>query len=74
MKRHWLAALALFATAAAWGATFTMVKNVLTRIAPEPFIFYRFTLAGIILLIVALRRGRLHRDQLKPGPTRARNV
>ena len=56
MKRHHLAALALFLTAAAWGASFTLVKNVLNRIAPEPYIFYRFTLAGVILLVLALSR------------------
>lgn len=44
-----------------------MVKNVLAKIAVEPFIFYRFTLAGVILLIIALRRRSLHREQLKPG-------
>ena len=67
MKRRYLAALTLLVTAAAWGATFTLVKNILRTIAPEPFIFYRFTLAGLILLIVAAARGRLTRDLLRPG-------
>lgn len=69
MNRRWLAALTLLLTAAAWGATFTLIKNVLTKIAPEPFIFLRFTLAGVILLVIALRRRALHRDQLRPGFT-----
>jgi drug/metabolite transporter (DMT)-like permease len=67
LKRHHLAALALFVTAAAWGATFTLVKNILGRIAPEPFIFLRFTLAGVILMLVALPRHRVTRDVVRPG-------
>ncbi len=69
MKRHHLAALALFLTAAAWGASFTLVKNILDRIAPEPFIFFRFTLAGVILMIVALMRGGITRPLLRPAAT-----
>lgn len=67
MKRHHVAALTLFVTAGAWGATFTVVKNILGRIAPEPFIFLRFTLAAIILLFIALPRRRLSRDLIAPG-------
>jgi drug/metabolite transporter (DMT)-like permease len=67
LKRQTLAALALFVTAAAWGATFTLVKDILGRIAPEPFIFLRFTLAGVILMLVALPRHRVTRDLLRPG-------
>lgn len=67
MKRHYLAAAALFITAGAWGATFTIVKNVLQQIAPEPFIFYRFTLAGVALLCVAAARGRITRDVFRPA-------
>ena len=67
MKRHHVAALTLFLTAAAWGATFTVVKNILGRIAPEPFIFLRFTLAGVILMLIALPRGRVTPDLVAPG-------
>lgn len=66
-RRHWLAVTALFLTASAWGASFTVIKNVLVKIAPEPFIFWRFTLAGAILCAVALMRGRLQRELLIPG-------
>ncbi len=69
MKRHHVAVLALFLTAAAWGATFTMVKNILDRIAPEPFIFFRFTLAGVMLAAVALMRGEITRTLLRPAAT-----
>ena len=65
MKKHHLAALALFATAASWGATFTLVKSVIARIAPEPFIFWRFLTASVILLIAARRR--LSRKLIVPG-------
>lgn len=67
MKRHWLAIVTLLATAAAWGATFTLIKDVLGKIAPEPFIAWRFTIAGIVLLIVAAHRRALTRDLLRPG-------
>ena len=67
MKRHFLALAALFFTAAAWGATFPLIKNVLRHIAPEPFIFWRFTLAGLILMAVAARGRVLTRDILRPG-------
>ena len=56
MNRNWAALLTILVVAIAWGATFTLVKNVLTRIAPEPFIFWRFTLAGVILCAIALYR------------------
>ena len=45
---HWVAILLLFLVATAWGASFTVVKDVLADIAPEPFIFLRFTLAGLV--------------------------
>jgi drug/metabolite transporter (DMT)-like permease len=54
LKNHWLAVVVLFLVAGAWGASFTIVKSVLTRIPPEPFIVLRFTIAGIVLLAVAL--------------------
>ena len=67
MKRHHIAAVTLFVTAAAWGATFTLVKNILGRIAPEPFIFLRFTLAGVILMCIALPQRRISGDLIGPG-------
>ena len=67
MKKHRLAVAALFLVALAWGATFTLVKNVLTRIAPEPFIFLRFTTAGLVLLVIALATRKLTRAAIRPG-------
>jgi drug/metabolite transporter (DMT)-like permease len=67
VKKHWLAVVVLFLVAAAWGATFTLVKNVVTRIPPEPFIVLRFTAAGVILLIIAITSRKLPRSALRPG-------
>lgn len=67
MKNHTLAVILLVLVASAWGTTFTLVKNVLTRIAPEPFIFLRFTIAGVVLLAVAIAARRLPRAALRPG-------
>lgn len=67
MKHHRLAVAVLFLVATAWGATFTLVKNVLTRIAPEPFIFLRFTTAGLVLLAIALMTRKLPGTVLRPG-------
>lgn len=67
MKHHWLAVFVLFLVASAWGATFTLVKNVLTRIPPEPFIVLRFMTAGVILLIIAITSRKLPRSALRPG-------
>jgi drug/metabolite transporter (DMT)-like permease len=67
VKKHWLAVVVLFLVASAWGATFTLVKNVLTRIPPEPFIVLRFTTAGVVLLIIAIVSRKLPRSALRPG-------
>jgi drug/metabolite transporter (DMT)-like permease len=67
VKKHWLAVLVLFLVAGAWGASFTIVKSVLTRIPPEPFIVLRFTIAGAVLLIIALTSRQLPRSALRPG-------
>jgi drug/metabolite transporter (DMT)-like permease len=67
VKRNWLAALAILLTAGAWGATFVIIKNVLAQIAPEPFIFYRFTIAGLFLLALAIPRRSVSRAVLRPA-------
>jgi drug/metabolite transporter (DMT)-like permease len=64
-----LAIAALLLVAAAWGMSFTLVKNVLTRIAPEPFIMWRFLLAGAVMLLLATSRRELRRAILAPGLT-----
>ena len=67
MKRNWLAAASIFVVACAWGATFSLIKDVLRHIAPEPFIAYRFTLAGVALIAIALFRRQLTRALIPPA-------
>src|SRR5207237_4774848 len=67
VKNRWIAIATIFLIAGAWGSSFTLIKNVLAHIAPEPFIFWRFTLAGAILLLIAIVRRGLTRDALLPG-------
>ena len=67
MKRHHLAVLLLLFTAAAWGSTFVLVKNVIQRMTPEAFIFWRFTTAGLILLAIAAAGRKVSRDMIVPG-------
>ncbi|MGZ4778490.1 MAG: DMT family transporter [Thermoanaerobaculia bacterium] len=67
MKRNWAALLTILVVAIAWGATFTVVKNVLSHIAPEPFIFWRFTLAGAILCAIAIQRRQALRPVARSG-------
>jgi drug/metabolite transporter (DMT)-like permease len=65
--RRIAAVTALFLVATAWGATFTLIKDVLGRIAPEPFIFWRFTIAGVVLCAIAAARRQISRGVLAPG-------
>jgi drug/metabolite transporter (DMT)-like permease len=67
MNQRWIAIFVLFLVATAWGMTFTLVKGILVRIAPEPFMFWRFIIAGLVLLAAALERRRLPRSSIKPG-------
>ena len=67
MKRHWLAIAVLFVVATSWGATFTLIKHILASIAPEPFIFWRFTIAGMVLLFPAIALRAIPRSVLLPG-------
>jgi len=67
VKRNWLAVASIFTVACAWGATFALIKDVLRRIAPEPFIAWRFTIAGVVLLAVAFHKRQLDRELVKPA-------
>jgi drug/metabolite transporter (DMT)-like permease len=67
VKRNRLAAFAIMVVAAAWGATFALIKDVLRSIAPEPFIFWRFTIAGLVLCAIAAHRRVLTRRVIAPG-------
>jgi drug/metabolite transporter (DMT)-like permease len=49
-----------------WGATFVVVKGALSDASPLPFIAVRFTLAGVLLLLL-MGRGQADRQALVPG-------
>lgn len=50
-----LAALALLAVTAAWGATFFMLKDVLTRMPAADFLAVRFVVATVVLWVLRPR-------------------
>lgn len=55
-----LAAVALLALAACWGSTFFLIKDLLDRVPTLDFLAVRFTIASVVLLLVAPRAlGRL---------------
>jgi drug/metabolite transporter (DMT)-like permease len=49
-----------------WGATFVVVKGALRDASPLPFLAVRFTLAGV-LLVLLMGRGQADRQALVPG-------
>ncbi len=65
MKTAWkskrsdvLADLGLFYAAAIWGSTFFIVKDALSDIDPIVMVAYRFLLAGLLLLVYLLVKGK----------------
>ena len=48
-----LAAAALLALAACWGSTFFLIKDLLDRVPTLDFLALRFTIASLVLLVVA---------------------
>ena len=55
-----LAAAALLGLAACWGSTFFLIKDLLDRVPTLDFLAVRFTIASVVLLVVAPRAlGRL---------------
>lgn len=63
--RRWHAELALLGNALIWGFTFQMVKNALADASPVLFVAVRFSLAGILLMLVYVRK--LDRRMVLPG-------
>ena len=49
-----------------WGSTFVVVKEALEDASPLPFLAVRFTLAGVVLLLV-MSRGGVARSAVIPG-------
>ena len=62
-----LALGALLAMTAAWGSTFFMIKDIVTRIAVPDLLAVRFTIAALALALLAHRRIRLSRTTLRRG-------
>lgn len=62
-----LADAGLFYAAAIWGATFFVVKDALTGIDPVVMVAYRFLLAGLILMVLAVATGRKLLNNFKQG-------
>ena len=66
--RQKVASLLLLLVAMAWGASFVFMKDVLDRQSVNSFLFYRFAMAAIVLLIIhpqILRK--LNWDNMKTG-------
>jgi drug/metabolite transporter (DMT)-like permease len=63
-----LGAVALLSVTAAWGSTFFLIKDVVTRIPPADFLAVRFALAAVVLFAVAPHTvRRLSRSQWRHG-------
>ncbi len=61
-----LAALLLLIVTAVWGSTFFLIKDLLDRVPTLDFLAVRFSIAAVLLLIVAPRAlGRLSADARK---------
>ncbi len=62
-----LAFAALLAMTAAWGSTFFMIKDILTRMEVLDLLAVRFAIAGLALLLIAGRRLTMSRTTLLRG-------
>jgi drug/metabolite transporter (DMT)-like permease len=62
-----LAVGALIAMTAAWGSTFFMIKDVVTRIPVSDLLAVRFAIASVALGLLAAPRLRLNRTVLRRG-------
>jgi len=56
LPRSTLASLALLAATAVWGAGFVLVKTGVDAMPPSSFLFWRFFIATLVLLVVAPRK------------------
>ena len=65
--RSWAALVALLAMTAAWGSTFFVIHDLLTRLPVTDLLAVRFAVASLALLLVAGRRLRMSRRTLRAG-------
>lgn len=69
-QRAYLPDVVLVGVVLVWGSSFVVIKEVLQTAAPLGFLFFRFLLAGVLMLPILLRRARgreLWRDGLLLG-------
>src|SRR3712207_454094 len=59
--------VALLAMTAAWGSTFFLIKDVVTRVPVPDLLAVRFALGTLALVLVAGRRLRMSRRTLRGG-------
>ncbi|MFP5282779.1 MAG: DMT family transporter, partial [Actinomycetes bacterium] len=64
---RWLPLAALLAMTAAWGSTFFLIKDLVTRLPVADLLALRFVLASAALVVVAGRRLRLTSEVLRRG-------
>ena len=62
-----LAFAALLAMTAAWGSTFFLIKDIVTRIPVSDLLAVRFAIASLALLLIAGRRLRMSRETVRRG-------
>lgn len=62
-----LAFAALLAMTAAWGSTFFLIKDVVSRIPVGDLLAVRFAIASVALLLIAGRRLRMSRETVRRG-------
>ncbi|MCR3922924.1 MAG: DMT family transporter, partial [Firmicutes bacterium] len=66
--KYVFADVSLLAVAAIWGLTFVTVKNAIVLLPPFAFNFYRFGLAALVMLLVAIpQRHRIELTTVKAG-------
>lgn len=56
--KHILANVGMFYSAAIWGSTFFVVKNALNSVDPVILVAYRFLMAGILLCLFLIIKGK----------------
>lgn len=64
---EWAALAALLSMTAAWGSTFFVIKDLLTRLPVTDMLAVRFALATIALVLIAGRRLRMSRRTVRAG-------
>jgi drug/metabolite transporter (DMT)-like permease len=66
-RTHPLALVALLAMTAAWGSTFFMIKDLLTRLPVTDMLAVRFAIASVVLLVIAGKHLRMSAQTLRAG-------